>query len=82
MSTVVDPIETAAALARARDSLPSPEERRRLRESAGVTVAAVAAVVGVSRAAVTRWEAGERSPRGDHVHAYIDVLSRLKRMGH
>lgn len=72
-----NPLAAALALAHARESLPSAIERRRIREAAGVSLTAIAESVGVSRAAVSRWESGQRSPRGQLVFAYRDVLNRL-----
>lgn len=59
------------------DVLPSPAERRRLRERAGVSQEDVARVVGVTREAVTRWESGLRTPRGQRLDQYVQVLHHL-----
>lgn len=45
-----------------------------LRETAGLSRAELAAIVGVSAAAVSRWEAGERCPRGHNAAAYARAL--------
>jgi DNA-binding transcriptional regulator YiaG len=42
--------------------LPPPAQRREVRRSAGVTVGELAAVLGVSSAAVVMWERGSRVP--------------------
>ena len=66
------------ALIRAqRRRLPEPPIRRLLRERAGLSQYELAAAIGVSRPAVTRWEAGQRSPRGDLAERYADALDRL-----
>lgn len=61
-----------------RELLPSPAKRRRLRERAGVSQEDVALSVGVTREAVTRWEAGTRTPRGRILDRYVAVLQHLK----
>lgn len=78
MSATVDPIAAAATRARALESLPEPNERRRIREAAGVPIAAVADALSVSRAAVSRWEAGQRLPAGELAEQYAAVLDRLR----
>lgn len=48
-----------------------------LREQAGLTQAAVAAVVGVTPPEVSRWERGRRAPRsGVTLERYLQVLDR------
>ncbi|MEU3725552.1 helix-turn-helix transcriptional regulator, partial [Streptomyces sp. NPDC031705] len=44
--------------------LPSPKERRWLRESGGLTYEEAAARVGVTAATVRSWECGRTEPRG------------------
>jgi predicted transcriptional regulator len=70
-------IEHLLADARRRGSLPPPPLRRLLREQAGLTQLEVAFVLGVGRPAVTRYESGARSPRGDVRLGYVDLLERL-----
>jgi transcriptional regulator with XRE-family HTH domain len=60
-------------------ALPTPPARKALRQAAGVTMADVAAVVGVSRQAVSQWERGEARPAGEHLHAYLELLAMFKR---
>ena len=69
--------EDLLRVARRRRGLPDPELRRVIRERAGLSQAEVAAVIGVDRAAVSRWESGERSPRFPHRDTYAEVLERL-----
>lgn len=65
------------AQARARRTLrTTPALARDLRQQAGLTQADVAAVLGVTRAAVSQWEAGKRVPRGDRAASYITLLRR------
>ncbi|EPH42415.1 hypothetical protein STRAU_4528 [Streptomyces aurantiacus JA 4570] len=57
--------------------LPSPKERRRLREAKSLSQAEVAAEMGVSRSAVRAWESGRRHPRGRSRVAYAHLLAGL-----
>jgi transcriptional regulator with XRE-family HTH domain len=70
-------IEDALVLARARRQLPEPLARRTLRESVGLTQADVAAGVGATRAAVTRWENGSREVSDRFVVRYLQALERF-----
>lgn len=54
---------------------------RRLREEAGISQAEVAAAVGVTRACVSRWEAGARKPTGSAAQRYARLLELLDRGG-
>ncbi|MET9591005.1 helix-turn-helix domain-containing protein [Streptomyces sp. NPDC006516] len=54
--------------------LPSPEERRRLREARALSADQVAAAVGVTPATVRAWEAGRTSPRGRRRAAYARLI--------
>ncbi|MEU6125902.1 helix-turn-helix domain-containing protein [Streptomyces sp. NPDC047123] len=54
--------------------LPSPKERRRLREAKSLSQADVAAKVGVTRETVRSWELGRTSPRGRKREAYARLL--------
>ncbi|MGW0768501.1 helix-turn-helix domain-containing protein [Streptomyces sp. NPDC002676] len=55
--------------------LPPPQERRRLRESQSLTLAQLAARVGVRRATVRAWEQGRGTPSGDAGEAYARLLA-------
>ncbi|WP_406184374.1 helix-turn-helix domain-containing protein [Streptomyces sp. NBC_01006] len=57
--------------------LPSPKERRGLREAAGLTHEAVATAVGVRAATVRSWESGRTHPRGRKREAYTAFLNTL-----
>ncbi|MFJ6794829.1 helix-turn-helix domain-containing protein [Streptomyces sp. NPDC091268] len=57
--------------------LPTPKERRRLREAADLTHADVADAVGVTPATVRSWETGRTHPRGRKREAYAKLLARL-----
>ncbi|MFJ6573105.1 sigma factor-like helix-turn-helix DNA-binding protein [Streptomyces sp. NPDC091292] len=55
--------------------LPSPKERRRLREAQSLSQAQVAAQVGVSRETVRSWETGRTDPRGREREVYARLLT-------
>ncbi|MFF3894858.1 helix-turn-helix domain-containing protein [Streptomyces sp. NPDC001812] len=55
--------------------LPSPEERRRLRESRSLTQAQLAQRIGVSRETVRAWESGRSTPRGRKRETYVKLLT-------
>ncbi|WP_405546654.1 helix-turn-helix domain-containing protein (plasmid) [Streptomyces goshikiensis] len=54
--------------------LPEPTERERLRRVQGLTQAQVAEAIGVTRGAVSAWEAGRYEPRGDARVQYAELL--------
>ncbi|MFD7862664.1 helix-turn-helix domain-containing protein [Streptomyces sp. NPDC059783] len=54
--------------------LPSPKERRRLREAKSLSEEQVAAAMGVTRATVRAWETGRTSPRGRKREAYARLI--------
>ncbi|MDK0521644.1 sigma factor-like helix-turn-helix DNA-binding protein [Streptomyces sp. ML-6] len=54
--------------------LPSPKERRRLREAKSLSEEQVATAVGVTRATVRAWETGRSSPRGRKREAYARLI--------
>ncbi|ARF74727.1 DNA-directed RNA polymerase sigma-70 factor [Kitasatospora albolonga] len=55
--------------------LPSPKERRRLREAKSLSEEQVAAAVGVTRATVRSWETGRTSPRGRKRTLYAKLIA-------
>jgi len=55
--------------------LPAPKELRRLREAKSLTLAEVAARVGVTRETVRMWEIGRTTPRGRKRQAYARLLT-------
>lgn len=61
-----------------RRQLPDPDTRKRIRESARVSQEELAAVCGVSRSTICRWETGTRTPRGQHADEYIELLWDLE----
>ncbi len=63
------------ALSRARRTLTStPSTVRNLRKRALLTQAEVGAALGVTHAAVSQWEAGNRVPRGDQAVRLLQLL--------
>ncbi|MFE3767304.1 helix-turn-helix domain-containing protein [Streptomyces sp. NPDC059104] len=57
--------------------LPSPKERRRLREAGRLTHEEVAATAGVTATTVRSWETGRTEPRGRKREVYAALLARL-----
>ncbi|MYX16018.1 helix-turn-helix domain-containing protein [Streptomyces sp. SID8374] len=55
--------------------LPSPKERRRLREAKSLTEQQVAEAMGVTRATVRSWETGRTSPRGRKRALYARLIA-------
>ncbi|MEV8536022.1 helix-turn-helix domain-containing protein [Streptomyces sp. NPDC051211] len=58
-------------------ALPSPKERRRLRESGELTHDEIAAAVGVTATTVRSWESGRTEPRGRNREVYARLLVEL-----
>ncbi|MFF5895140.1 helix-turn-helix domain-containing protein [Streptomyces argenteolus] len=54
--------------------LPSPKERRRLREARALSEEQVAAAMGVTPATVRAWETGRTSPKGRRRAAYARLI--------
>lgn len=52
---------------------------RAIRESARVSQSEIARSLGVSQACVSRWEAGDRLPRGKPAQRYARMLRDLER---
>ncbi|MEV6653640.1 helix-turn-helix domain-containing protein [Streptomyces sp. NPDC051219] len=63
--------------AAAHDALPDPDERRRLREAAGLSQEQVARALSVRRETVTGWESGRTDPRPPKRAAYARLLDGL-----
>lgn len=80
-SPVPEPVAMVTATERAAllRELPSPAERKRIREAAGLEPVEVAQMVGVSRWAASEWERGISTPRGLNLRTYVGVLRRLSR---
>jgi DNA-binding transcriptional regulator YiaG len=69
----------AADRRRCQTPLPSPSERRNIREASLLTRDEVALAVGCSTRAIYRWESGDREPRGLYATRYGNVLDLLAR---
>ncbi|WP_234329625.1 telomere-associated protein Tap [Streptomyces viridochromogenes] len=61
----------------AQDDLPPPDERKRLREAAGLSQTQVAKATGTRREAVGNWESGRTEPRPPQRAAYARLLEGL-----
>ncbi|RDG35816.1 helix-turn-helix domain-containing protein [Streptomyces corynorhini] len=59
-------------------SLPSPTERRRLREAKSMTEKQVATAVGVTRSTIRSWETGRTTPRGRKGQTYAKLLAGIE----
>lgn len=70
-------IETLAARVRAKQALPGPAGRREIRNRAGVTLAEVAEIVGVTPQTVLNWEGGVFEPSRGHIAQYGELLRVL-----
>jgi DNA-binding transcriptional regulator YiaG len=66
-----------ALLEEAAAPLPDPDERKRLREAAGLSQEQLAKALRVRRETVTGWEAGRTEPRPPKRAAYIRLLDGL-----
>ncbi|NNJ03726.1 helix-turn-helix domain-containing protein [Streptomyces sp. PKU-MA01144] len=66
---------TADSTEAAAPPLPSPKERRRLREAKALSEAQLAEALGVTRATVRAWETGRADPRGRKREAYAKLLA-------
>ncbi|MEV4428340.1 helix-turn-helix domain-containing protein [Streptomyces sp. NPDC049602] len=55
-------------------TLPTPKERRRLREALALSEEQVAEAMGVTKATVRSWETGRSAPRGRKLEAYARLL--------
>ncbi|MFI6149283.1 telomere-associated protein Tap [Streptomyces sp. NPDC051109] len=61
----------------AQDPLPHPDERKRLREAAGLSQDQIAKALSVRRETVTSWETGRTAPRAPKRAAYARLLEGL-----
>lgn len=58
--------------------LPSPRQRRQIRENAAVGQREMAAALGVAVMTINKWERGLTKPRGRHAAAYASLLEQLE----
>ncbi|WP_432076456.1 sigma factor-like helix-turn-helix DNA-binding protein [Streptomyces wuyuanensis] len=66
---------TADSTEAAAPPLPSPKERRRLREAKALSEEQAAEALGVTRATIRSWETGRSDPRGRKREAYAKLLA-------
>jgi transcriptional regulator with XRE-family HTH domain len=59
--------------------LPTPEARRSLRETVGLSLQQAAELAGVTSEAVRLWEAGAREPQGENRDRYVELLGAWER---
>ncbi|MFC9426468.1 sigma factor-like helix-turn-helix DNA-binding protein [Streptomyces sp. NPDC056987] len=71
------PADTSDAPGTSGAALPSPEERRRLREAKTMTEKQAATAVGVTRATLRNWETGRKTPRGRKGEVYARLLAGI-----
>jgi DNA-binding transcriptional regulator YiaG len=70
----LEPIQRKRAATKA---LPPPLSRKALRQAAGLSQQDIAGVLGVHRETVSRWELGTRTPRGELLVRYLELLHEL-----
>ena len=63
---------------RLRHDLPVPAERRAIRKAAGLSQGELAEAIGVTRQAVSHWEAGTRTPKGDLLDRYVSAIRTMR----
>jgi transcriptional regulator with XRE-family HTH domain len=76
--TTTDQTSDVEVLIEVREACRSGKARQ-LRLAAGLTQGEIARACGVTDAAVTRWEAGDRRPTGERAVAYGRVLREVAR---
>ncbi|WP_405669025.1 helix-turn-helix domain-containing protein [Streptomyces sp. NBC_01166] len=77
MSEGLSAVEALLEEARLTASMPSPAERRRLREVASLSRAQVATAVGVGRSTIANWEEGASDPQPPARLEYLRLLKDL-----
>jgi len=63
----------------ARRALPSPDARRFIRVTAGVSLRRMGEALDVQASTVMRWERGQAVPRPDALTRYAALLEQLQR---
>lgn len=74
MMTVTDQIRAQARLRR----LPPPALAREIRRAAGLSQTELAAILGVHRVTLARYEAGMRQPAGGFAQRYAEALEAMQ----
>ncbi|MEV7616900.1 helix-turn-helix domain-containing protein [Streptomyces sp. NPDC089799] len=75
--TLFAAVDALLAQTAGKDALPAPDERKRLREAAGLSQDQVARALSVRRETVTSWESGRTDPRPPKRAAYLRLLDGL-----
>jgi DNA-binding transcriptional regulator YiaG len=65
---------------RSHRKLPPPAERKRIRERAGVSLRSLAAAIGCSHVAITRWETGAKPADPAQLIRYQRLLDEFARL--
>ncbi|MFF7081319.1 telomere-associated protein Tap [Streptomyces lavendulae] len=76
-ATLFAAVDALLEEAAAQDGLPGPDERKRLREAAGLSQDQIARALSVRRETVTSWETGRTAPRPPKRAAYARLLEGL-----
>ncbi|MFE4635813.1 telomere-associated protein Tap [Streptomyces sp. NPDC056773] len=76
-TTLFAAVDALLEEAAAQDALPHPDERKRLREAAGLSQEQIAQALAVRRETVTSWETGRTAPRPPKRAAYARLLNGL-----
>ncbi|MFD8983792.1 telomere-associated protein Tap [Streptomyces sp. NPDC059564] len=76
-ATLFAAVDALLEEAAAQDGLPTPDERKRLREAAGLSQDQIARALAVRRETVTSWETGRTAPRPPKRAAYARLLEGL-----
>ncbi|MEV8536692.1 helix-turn-helix transcriptional regulator [Streptomyces sp. NPDC051211] len=75
--TLFAAVDALLAETAGKDALPHPDERKRLREAAGLSQEQIARALSVRRETVTSWETGRTEPRPPKRAAYLRLLDGL-----
>ncbi len=73
----MDALASAINKAKRRQALPAPAARRALRQRLGLSQQDLAKALRVSHPSIARYELGQRTPRGDVLERYLQILHRL-----
>jgi len=64
--------------ARVARRLPAPTLAKAIRQDAGISASRMAHELGVHRATLARWEAGQHKPRGAKRAAWAQLLENIR----
>jgi predicted transcriptional regulator len=74
---MADPLDALLARQARPRRLPAPSVRRALRLRHRLSQGQVAALLGVDRASISRYESGQRTPGSSVAERYLEILERL-----